>query len=222
MDRLILTARVGVPWLLLGVAAALAIAVPIVDAFGWRELGTLCMGAGVLILASLFVREFRRILTGAAALAIALLVAPASALAASIELGQALAGGLAEAVTAIVSAGIAALAGWLFAIVRRKWHIDIAAGHRDALVTFLQRQASSLIAQGAVKVSGVKVEVSNQALADAANLALRSIPDAMKFFNLTPADLASRIVDMLPKEPAVAQAQAVALDVANPATPSGN
>jgi hypothetical protein len=39
-------------------------------------------------------------------------------------------------------------------------------------------------------------------------------------FGLTPDTIEHMIVDMLPKQPSVAQAQAVAMDVANPATPS--
>jgi hypothetical protein len=73
---------------------------------------------------------------------------------------------------------------------------------------------------GAVKLNGVKIEVKNEAVAAAANTALAAIPDALKFFGLTPEKLQKMIIDLLPKEPAVAQAAAVALDVANPATSS--
>ena len=216
MPKLTLSARFAVPLLFLA-AFVLAIAVPVLDGFGWRDLGTVCLGLGVMILACLFFREARRVLSAAVVL-LAVMAAPA--LAASIEIGQALTGGLQEIINAVVTGGIAALVGWVLMVVKRKFNVDIEKAHRDALTAFLQRQASSLIAAGAVKVQGVKVEVSNQALADAANMALKAIPDALKFFNLTPASIASRIVDMIPKEPAVAQAQAVALDVANPATSS--
>lgn len=151
---------------------------------------------------------------------VVLVIGPGYAFAASIEIGQALNGSLQEVINAVVTAAIAALVGWVLMVVKAKFNVDIEAQNRAALTAFLQRQASSLIAMGAVKLNGIKVEVQNQALADAANMALAAIPDALKFFGLTPASLQQRIIDLLPKEPAVAQAQAVALDVANPATPS--
>jgi hypothetical protein len=148
------------------------------------------------------------------------LIAPGYAFAAVIDIGQALTGSLQDIINGAVSALIAGLGGWLFVIFKNKWNIDIEAQNRDALIAFLQRQASGLVAQGAVKLSGVKVEVQNEALAAAANAALAAIPGALKFFGLTPEKIKSMIIDMIPKQPAVAQAQAVAIDVANPATPS--
>jgi hypothetical protein len=143
-----------------------------------------------------------------------------AAAAATIDVGQACTGGLVEAINGASAACIAALVGWVLMIVKNKFHIDIEAKHREALTAFLQRQASSLVAKGAVKVQGLKIEVANDAVAVAANTALHAIPDALKFFGLTPEALQKRIIDLLPQQPAIAQAQAVALDVANPATPS--
>jgi hypothetical protein len=147
-------------------------------------------------------------------------IAVSPAYADAISIGQAFSSGLQPYVDAAASALIAALIGWVLMVVKAKFNVDIDAQHRAALTAFLQRQASSLVADGAVKLRGVKIEVSNPAVASAANTALNAIPDALKHFGLTPAALQDRIVDMLPKEPAVAAAQATALDVANPATPS--
>jgi len=156
-----------------------------------------------------------------AALAAALFVVSAqAAFAASIDIGQAINGSLQEIINGVVTALIAGLVGWVAIVVKNKFNIDIEAKHREAITAFVQRQASSLIAMGAVKLDGVKVEVQNAALADAANKALAAIPDALAFFGITPASIQQRIIDMLPKEPAVAAAAAVAIDVANPATPS--
>jgi len=140
--------------------------------------------------------------------------------AATIDVGQAFTGGMVDAVNGVIAGLITALVGWVLVTIKNKFNIEIEAKHREALTAFLQRQASSLVARGAVKVQGLKVEVSNDAVAVAANTALHAIPDALKFFGLTPEALQKRIVDMLPQQPAIAQAQAVALDVANPATPS--
>jgi hypothetical protein len=161
----------------------------------------------------------KRFVLAALAAALFVVAAPA-AFAASIDIGQAINGSLQEVINGVVTALIAALVGWAAIVVKNKFNIDIEAKHREAITAFVQRQASSLIAMGAVKLDGVKVEVQNAALADAANKALAAIPDALKFFGITPASIQQRIIDMLPKEPAVAQAQAVAIDVANPATPS--
>lgn len=147
-------------------------------------------------------------------------VSTSAALAASIDVGQALAGGLVELINGVITALIAALVGWVLWIIKSKFNIDIEARHREALTAFLQRQASALVSRGAVRLEGIRVEVKNEELAAAANAALKAIPDALRFFGLTPDRVAKMIVDLVPKEPSVAQAQAVAIDVVNPATPS--
>lgn len=141
--------------------------------------------------------------------------------AATIDIGQAFTGGFVDVINGAVTAVITAGVGYLGVLLKNKFNIDIEAKHREALTAFLNRQASSLVAKGAVKVQGLKIEVSSDALAVAANTALHAIPDALKFFGLTPEALQKRILDLLPQQPAVAQAQAIALDVANPTTPSG-
>lgn len=142
------------------------------------------------------------------------------ALAATIDIGQAFGNSVQEIVNAAITAALAGLVGWVAWIFKSKFNIDIEARHREALTAFLQRQASGLVAAGAVKVQGLKLEVQNEQLAMAANSAIASIPMAMQFFGLTPARIQQMIVDLLPKQPAIASAQAVAIDVANPATPS--
>jgi len=156
---------------------------------------------------------------GVAIAATALLYAN-SALAASIDIGQALNGSMQEIINAAITGLIAAMVGWVAVIFRNKFNIDIEARHREALTAFLQRQASGLVAAGAVKLEGVKIEVKSDALASAANAGLAAIPGALAFFGLTPAKIQAMIVDLIPKEPAVAAAAAVAIDAANPATPS--
>ncbi|MEY9580949.1 hypothetical protein ABIE88_008525 [Bradyrhizobium diazoefficiens] len=162
----------------------------------------------------------KRFLSVALAAPILLLALTGTVSAATIDIGQAFTGGMVDAINGAVMALITAGVGWLGVVLKSKWNIDIEAKHREALTAFLNRQASSLVAKGAVKVQGLKVEVGSDALAVAANAALHSIPDALKFFGLTPESIQKRILDLLPQQPAVAQAQAVALDVANSATPS--
>lgn len=144
----------------------------------------------------------------------------ATAPAATIDIGQAVTGSMVDIINGAVAAGITALVAWVAMVIKNKFNIDIEAKHREALTAFLNRQASSLVAKGAVKVQGLKVEVGSDALAVAANAALHSVPDALKFFGLTPESIQKQILDLLPQQPAVAQAQAIALDTANPATAS--
>lgn len=158
------------------------------------------------------------------AAAAAMCVCATSAHAEMISVGQAFSDALRPYIDAVVSGLILTLVSWVLFKLKTKFNVDIDAQNRDALTKFLQRQAASLVADGAVKLNGVKVEVNNPALARAANAALHTIPDALNHFDIKPDQVSQKvgdmIVDMLPKEPAVAQAQAVAMDVANPATPS--
>lgn len=150
----------------------------------------------------------------------ALVLASFPASAATIDLGVIAANGLADFVSAIVIGLVSLALGWVLYVLKNKFNIDIEATNRDALNAFVQRQARSLVADGATKLSGVKIEVNSNALAVAANTGLAAVPDALKYFGLTPDKVSAMIVDALPQVPSVAQAQAVALDVANPATPS--
>lgn len=161
----------------------------------------------------------KRILCAALAVPV-LWVGVTAAHADAINVGQIFTGSMVDAVNAAVSAAILALVGWVAIVVKNKFNVDIEAQYRDALTVFLQRQASGLVASGSVRLQGVKVEVQSAALAAAANAAIAAIPQAMSFFGLTPAKIESMIVDLLPKQPAVAAAAAVAIDVQNPETPT--
>ena len=103
-----------------------------------------------------------------AVLSLLLGVPSSAAVAATIDIGQAFGGTLQEIVNSAVSAALAALVGWVAWAVKSKFNIDIAARHRDALTSFLQRRASGLVAAGAVKVQGLKLEVQSEQLAMAA------------------------------------------------------
>lgn len=119
----------------------------------------------------------------------------------------------------LLSAGLS----WLGYLLHKKFNITITAEQRDALQTALMNQASSLIADGAASLKGKKIEVSDPKLAQAVDELKKSVPAAVKFFNLDTPDgqkaLADKIVDKIPQVPAGAQmiAQAHAADQ----TPSG-
>ena len=113
-----------------------------------------------------------------------------------IDVGQAF-GALAPFINSAVGVIITAGLGWLGTLLHKKFNIDIDAGARDALTTFLQRQASSLVADGAVKLNGLQVEVHNPSLAKAANEAITAIPGTLKRFGITPEKVSSVIGDMI-------------------------
>jgi hypothetical protein len=70
---------------------------------------------------------------------------------------------------------------------------------RAALETFLKNRASSLIADGAVRIEGKSIDVHSEALQRAAAEASTAIPDALKRFNLTPDKVAAKIIDAIPQ-----------------------
>jgi hypothetical protein len=111
------------------------------------------------------------------------------------------------AVSAVLLFGI----GWGAMILKTKFNLDIDAQQRDALHMFLARQAASLVADGFVKVDGLKITVPSAALAQAANAAGSAIPSALAHFNITPVTLQAMIVDKLPAVPSVAAVSAAQL-----------
>lgn len=201
---------------LLRYAAPVAV-LAIVAIYLFDPVVTLCVAVALLTYAYLPLGRARWV---PAVAVVVVTLSPGFAFAATIDIGDAFSGGILDALLGAISAVIAALVAWVAMVIKNKFNVDIEKAHRDALTAFLQRQASSLVADGAVKLQGLKIEVSNAALAGVANTAIHAIPDAMKFFGLTPEALQKRIVDLLPQQPAVAKAQAVALDTLNPATAS--
>jgi hypothetical protein len=100
---------------------------------------------------------------------------------------------------------IVAFVGWLGKRYHDATGKDLDQAHRDALKTFLQNEASSLIADGLVKVENGKVQVSSADLAHVWNSAQMLIPAAAKHFGITPDYVAKRVVDTIPQVAAGAQ-----------------
>lgn len=134
---------------------------------------------------------------------LAIILSMQSAFAASIEIGAAL-GKLQPYIDGLLTLGISALVGWVLYIIKNKLHVSIDDSMRDALQTWASRQASSLVADGFVKVQGLKVDVPNAALANVANLGLKEIPDALQHFGITPDKLMEMVKDKIPHVPSVA------------------
>lgn len=102
-------------------------------------------------------------------------------------------------VDTLVQMLIAAAFAWLGKSRYSQWADQSS---RDALETFLKNRASSLIADGAVRISGKSVHVDNNLLYRAATEASTAIPGALKRFNLTPDVVAQKIIDAIPQVPA--------------------
>lgn len=131
---------------------------------------------------------------------VALLPSQALADGGIIDIGQAFSSVIAPYINAAVQGLIAAGVVWVMAKIKQKTGIDIDAGHRDALTRALQNQASSLIAEGVTYLdSRGKIVVGNNAMANAVNDLMQSVPDAVKHFGLTPEFVRDRIIDMIPQ-----------------------
>lgn len=111
-----------------------------------------------------------------------------------------------SAVGSLMLAGLA----WLGTLLHQKFNVDLDAGARDALQSYARRMASSLVADGFVKLDGLKVDVHSEALANAANGSKDSVPDALKRFGIEPDDVGKMIVDYVHHVPTVAATAAAA------------
>jgi hypothetical protein len=111
----------------------------------------------------------------------------------------------------IVNSLIAVAMGWIFWLLKNKLNINIDKDQRDALTAAAQRQASSLVADGMVSLSGKTVTINDKAMFQAVNALQKAAPDAIAHFDIKdPQALADRIVDMIPHVPAIAPAIAAA------------
>lgn len=86
----------------------------------------------------------------------------------------------------IVSALILALVGWLVAIVRQKFGIDIDAKHRDALQAALLNAAGLIISRVGGTTRAFNLPASSPELKRGVEYVLSSVPDALKHFGITP------------------------------------
>jgi hypothetical protein len=116
-----------------------------------------------------------------------------------------------QAAQDLVNGLILAAMSWLFWLLKNKFNIDVDQGHRDAYTAAAQRQASSLVADGMVSLSGKTVTINDKAMFQAVNALQKAAPDAIAHFDIKdPQALADRIVDMIPHVPAIAPAIAAA------------
>lgn len=111
-------------------------------------------------------------------------------------------GWLAPYIDSAVQTLIVVALGWFG---KTKYGQMLDQSSRDALEVFLKNRASSLLADGAVRIQDKSVKVDSTLLFRAANEASTAIPDALKRFGLTPDIISQKIIDAIPQTPAGAQ-----------------
>lgn len=93
----------------------------------------------------------------------------------------------------IVSVMATAIVGWLAELLRRKFSLDIEASHREALQTALTNGAGLLLGKLGGALAGRKLDLKSIVLAEAVNYVLRSVPDAVRHFGVTPEAIAEKL-----------------------------
>ena len=138
-----------------------------------------------------------------------------------INIGQAFGTVAQPYIDAIFNAMILAGVSYLGLVLKQRFGITIDQGNRDALTKFLENSAASLVADGAVKMQGTKITVSDAAMAAEANTALSRIPGALAHFGIDGPTaqkiIEAKILDAIPQTAAGAQIVAAA-HAAAPAT----
>lgn len=130
---------------------------------------------------------------------IAILIAPAFAQDTTVEFGGFF-GWLRPYLLELVAVVIGAAITW----ATKKFHdltgIEIEAKHREALQSALRNGAALVIDR---LPDGAVVDVKSPGIARGVRYVLESVPDAVKFFNLTPDRIAELLVPKLVSQPAV-------------------
>lgn len=108
-------------------------------------------------------------------------------------------GGFRPYIVDIVGSLITLGVGWLLVLLKSKFNLDIDASHRDALQSALTNGAGLALNKLGNSLQGKSIEVGNPAVASAVNLVLKSAPDALAHFGITPQSVAEKIVAKLPQ-----------------------
>jgi hypothetical protein len=132
------------------------------------------------------------------AFAFVLLVAPFAYADTTVAIGD-LWVGLQPYIVAAIGALITAAVGWLIMVANKKLGISIDDSMRSSLQTAATNAAGLVLNQLGNQLSGVKVDVKNQLVADAVNYVIKAAPDAVAHFGLTPDVIAQKIVALLPQ-----------------------
>ena len=121
---------------------------------------------------------------GVACLSLILLAANAEAQAPTV--GDELFGIVRPYLVELASLIIAALAAWLFKLVREKLGIDIEARHREALQAALTNAAGLVINRAGGLAGALDLSAASPILQKGVDYVIAGAPDALKHFGITP------------------------------------
>jgi hypothetical protein len=88
---------------------------------------------------------------------------------------------------------VAALAAWLFKLIREKLGLDIEARHREAFQTALTQAAGLLISRLGSGAMAVRLPVDSPNIADGVTYVQQAVPDAVARFGLDPDAFAEKL-----------------------------
>ena len=86
-----------------------------------------------------------------------------------------------------------AIVGWLARTVKAKLGIDIEAGHREALQAALTNAAGLVINRAGGVIGALSLPTHNPMIAEGVDYVVKSAPDALKHFGITP-EAAGRVL----------------------------
>jgi hypothetical protein len=98
-----------------------------------------------------------------------------------------------EIVLAVVGVAIAALVGWIAAVLKRKLGFEIEANHREALQTALTMGAGWVLSQAHKAAATTEIDVHNAYLKEGIEYVATATPEALLHFNLTPEAIAQKL-----------------------------
>jgi hypothetical protein len=102
-------------------------------------------------------------------------------------------------IVAAIGAVITFLVGWVLNLLKTKLGVSIDDSMRASLQTAATNAAGLVLNQLGNQLSGTKIDVGNQFVADAVNYVLKAAPDAVAHFGLTPDAIAQKILALLPQ-----------------------
>lgn len=107
--------------------------------------------------------------------------------------------GVVPYIIATIGAVITFLVGWVLNLLKTKLGVSIDDSMRASLQTAATNAAGLVLNQLGNQLSGTKIDVGNQFVADAVNYVLKAAPDAVAHFGLTPDAIAQKILALLPQ-----------------------
>lgn len=93
----------------------------------------------------------------------------------------------------LVALLIMAATTYALKLLKEKTGIDLEAKHRDTIQVAITNAAGLVIAKAGDHMARMKIDVKNEALAQAVTYVLKAAPDAVNHFGLSPGSLREKI-----------------------------